>query len=220
VLSTGPTKIYRTQEFLHYAPTIACLQEVDRLDHHEPVFRKAGYDFVWQKGYAAKLHGLCIAWKEDVFEKAAEKLVKLDDATFDPRPEAQGNIETQEASISKRTACSRATRNTGLFVALRWRDKRTEGKPQGIIIVTRKRIKSRISPFPPDHRTPSPDHLFWHARHQYERARQVAVLLREIDLFRQNEDNGQYKDWPCFFAGGEARGWLCSVRASGSCGVS
>lgn len=48
-----------------------------------------------------------------------------------------------------------------------------------------------------------PDHLFWHPRHQYERSRQVAVLLREIDKFRTEADDGAYADWPCFFAGGK-----------------
>lgn len=48
------------------------------------------------------------------------------------------------------------------------------------------------------------DHLFWHPRHQYERARQVAVLLREIELFRENANGGELASWPCFFAGGES----------------
>lgn len=47
-----------------------------------------------------------------------------------------------------------------------------------------------------------PDHLFWHPRHQYERSRQVAVLLREIENFRRNENGGEFASWPCFFAGG------------------
>lgn len=75
-----------------------------------------------------------------------------------------------------RTGCSRATRNIGLLVALK--SKTTDS---GIIVVTH--------------------HLFWHARHHYERARQIAFLLREIDSFRSALPECQ--EWPCFLAGGE-----------------
>lgn len=125
----------RSQEFLHYSPTVACLQEVDRIEHHGPNFRDAGYDFAYQKGYQAKLHGLCIAWKANVFNKAAEKLVKLDDATFDS---VENGTQSLGSVRSRRTGCSRVTRNLGLFVALRFKQERQAGQPAGIIFATRK----------------------------------------------------------------------------------
>lgn len=133
--STLTPNPFRSQEFLHYLPTVACLQEVDRLEYHGPIFRDAGYDSAYQKGYAAKLHGLCIAWKADIFEKAAKKFVKLDDATFETREETLSNESTR---VSKRTACSRVTRNLGLFVALKFKQARENSQPAGIIVTTRK----------------------------------------------------------------------------------
>lgn len=107
---------------------------MDRIEYHGPILRDAGYDFAYQKGYSAKLHGLCIAWKADVFKKAAEKFVKLDDATF----EAKENTSSDDsARLPKRTACSRVTRNLGLFVALRFKQDRKTSQAAGIIFTTR-----------------------------------------------------------------------------------
>lgn len=115
---------------------MACLQEVDKLEHYEPIFKKAGYDLTWQKGYSAKLHGLCIAWKKDRFSKVAEKVVKLDEATFDPLPSTSGQENGNVEPEKPRTACSRITRNLGLFVALEAKQG-TSNSAQGIILVTR-----------------------------------------------------------------------------------
>jgi RNA exonuclease NGL2 len=120
---------------LHYSPTVACLQEVDRIEYHGPILRDAGYDFAYQKGYSAKLHGLCIAWKADIFDKAAEKFVKLDDATFERGEDISSDDSTR---LSKRTGCSRVTRNLGLFVALKFKQDRSTSQPEGIIFTTRK----------------------------------------------------------------------------------
>lgn len=134
VLTNIVRNTIRSQEFLEYSPTVACLQEVDRIDHHGPVFRDAGYDFAYQKGYSAKLHGLCIAWKANIFEKVAEKLVRLDDAAFEPTSTSFLNGAGQS---STRTGCSRVTRNIGLFVALRFKGDRQESQPAGILFATR-----------------------------------------------------------------------------------
>jgi RNA exonuclease NGL2 len=45
-------------ELVGHAFDIACFQEVDRLDSHGPNLEKAGFKFVYEKGYAAKQHGL------------------------------------------------------------------------------------------------------------------------------------------------------------------
>ncbi|KAL7004835.1 RNA exonuclease ngl2 [Cystobasidiomycetes sp. EMM_F5] len=152
------------KEFLHYAPDIACLQEVDKIEHHGPIFQKAGYAYKYTTVYDSKKHGLCILWKKSAFEYIGERIVRLDDAEIGRR----GRTE------SKRTACSRVTRNAGLLVAL----KSTAGH-SGVILCTH--------------------HLFWHARHVYERARQCAILLTEISNFR--EVNPEWQSYPCFFTG-------------------
>lgn len=102
------------------------------------MFRDAGYDFAYQKGYSAKLHGLCIAWKASVFDKAAEKFVKLDDATFDSTATPSSSDSGNLAQKSKRTGCSRVTRNLGLFVALKFKEDREGSRPAGIIFTTRR----------------------------------------------------------------------------------
>jgi RNA exonuclease NGL2 len=79
------------------------------------------------------------------------------------------------SASKRRTGLSRVTRNIGLLVALRSRD-----GSGGVIISTH--------------------HLFWHARHAYERARQAGLLLREVRRFR---DAGGWQSWPCFLAGGQ-----------------
>jgi len=148
-----------SQVLPYYSPSVACLQEVDKWDEaHAEELSKAGYDTAYTTGYPAKLHGLCIAWKREQYEEVKRRCIKLDDAQYEPG----------------RTGCSRATRNIGLLVALRFKD-----REDGIIVVTQ--------------------HLFWHARHHYERARQIAFLLREIHRFR--EEHAICRSWPCFFAG-------------------
>lgn len=108
---------------LHYNPDVACLQEVDKFEeHHRPNLAAAGYDTLYTTGYSAKLHGLCIAWKHSLLEQVGDRCVKLDDAEVEPG----------------RTACSRVTRNIGLFGALKWRDSdKVADSPKGIIVVTR-----------------------------------------------------------------------------------
>jgi RNA exonuclease NGL2 len=118
----------RTQEILHYDPDVACLQEVDKIEHHGPILEEAGYSYKYTTGYPTKLHGLCVIWKRDLLELVGEKIVKLDDASFD--------LAVEESS-SPRTGCSRATRNIGLLTALRFRGQQSEEGTQGVILVTR-----------------------------------------------------------------------------------
>lgn len=96
---------------LHYAPSLLCLQEVDRIDDHAPFLRHAGYHWVYEKGYKGKQHGLLVAWKESEFLKERADWVKLDDL-------GTGGL-------------SRKTRNIGLCVALRRKHDQS-----GIILAT------------------------------------------------------------------------------------
>ncbi|EJD55159.1 Endonuclease/exonuclease/phosphatase [Auricularia subglabra TFB-10046 SS5] len=73
-----------------------------------------------------------------------------------------------------RLGIGRITRNIGLMVALR--DKHAPGR--GCIVAT--------------------THLFWHPSYTYERARQAALLAREVRQFRAEL---HFQDWPCFILG-------------------
>lgn len=95
-------------QMLFYQPSVAVLQEVDRIDEHGPVLREAGYDFVYDKGYESKKHGLCIAWKRDLYTPAGEKCVFRFDEASDLR--------------SGKSGLSRKTRNIGLVVSLKSKD--------------------------------------------------------------------------------------------------
>jgi RNA exonuclease NGL2 len=59
-----------TNEFMHYQPTIACMQEVD-LEQYSPyfvpLFESLGYDHAFLVG-KKKRHGILIAWKRGRFE--------------------------------------------------------------------------------------------------------------------------------------------------------
>ncbi|CCM05171.1 uncharacterized protein FIBRA_07380 [Fibroporia radiculosa] len=43
-------------------------------------------------------------------------------------------------------------------------------------------------------------HLFWHPSYTYERARQAAILMREVTKFKASGSYGT-QDWPCIIAG-------------------
>ncbi|WFD36819.1 hypothetical protein MCUN1_003709 [Malassezia cuniculi] len=80
-----------------------------------------------------------------------------------------------DAKLNERTAgCSRLTRNIGLFAALPY-----AGEEGGVIVAT--------------------THLFWHPRYRYERARQVTLLVHELECFRNSMP--QWQSWPVIFAG-------------------
>ncbi|KAK4055197.1 RNA exonuclease ngl2 [Microbotryomycetes sp. JL201] len=185
------------KEVLYYSPDIACLQEVDRLGDHLPALNKThGHtSFI---GYPNKPHGLLIAHKKSVFERVGSRGIRLDELPIrDPDNLQYHEVESDvpEDGVEKATAwlpiagqvgsrqsmrtaagLSRATRNVGLFVALKFKQ-----RPGGIIIGT--------------------THLFWHPKHVYERVRQTAILLREARRFQREANDGAWRDWPLFLAG-------------------
>jgi RNA exonuclease NGL2 len=65
-------------QVLHYAPDIACLQEVDRLSDHLPSLTLT-HDYTSFVGYSNKKHGILIAAKRSVFKKVGERGIRLDD---------------------------------------------------------------------------------------------------------------------------------------------
>lgn len=107
-------------QLLHYSPSLAALQEVDRIEDHAQFLSHGGYKWIWEKGYKAKQHGLLLAWKEAEFEEVQRHWVKLDEA------------QIQDSKELHRTALSRKTRNIGLCVAL---NRKTDSH-KGVILAT------------------------------------------------------------------------------------
>ncbi|GAA5837274.1 hypothetical protein JCM9279_005638 [Rhodotorula babjevae] len=202
------------EQVLYYDPDIACLQEVDRLSEHLPSLTLS-YGYTSFVGYRNKSHGLLIAHKSSVFNKVGERGIRLDDLALDDSalelqdpPPASYDAEPQQSAsaanaadepekltekekeirarppdaastsskASRRAAgLSRATRNVGLFVALEFKD----APGRGVVIGT--------------------SHTFWHPSHVYERVRQTALLVKELERFRASDD--KWHDWPLFLAG-------------------
>lgn len=185
------------QEVLYYNPDIALLQEVDRLSDHLPSLTKT-YSYTSFIGYPNKSHGLLIAYKTALFEKIGERGIRLDElaivdvtpsssdpptpSTLPSTPSPTSTTEVDEFNEvplpppppRNTIGLSRSTRNVALTVALKFKN-----RPGGIIVAT--------------------THLFWHPQHVYERTRQVGVLVREMNKFRNGE--GEWNDWPLILAG-------------------
>ncbi|KAF4572828.1 hypothetical protein EYR36_007338 [Pleurotus pulmonarius] len=98
-----------------------------------------------------------------------------DFAQLDHRVVQYDNEDVRVAETERaRRGSSFKTRNIGLICALQ----SVQNPTQGIIAAT--------------------THLFWHPRYTYERARQAAILKREVNRFRS--DIGR-PGWPCVVAG-------------------
>lgn len=150
---------------------VGAFQEVDRMDVHGPMINKDGFSYVYEKGYRQKQHGLLIAWRKDLFGSNAYRQLAVD---LDAESIA-------DKSQPMRTACSRITRNIGLFVALQAQSKAEDtNAAHGMIIAT--------------------THLFWHPMHAYERARQSGILVRKLAEFRASLGKS-WSNAPCIFAG-------------------
>ncbi|KEI36551.1 uncharacterized protein L969DRAFT_90915 [Mixia osmundae IAM 14324] len=169
-----------TRQILVYDPEIACLQEVDRVDHHGPILAQAGYDMSYHIGYSKKVHGLMIAWKRDRYRLCtAFHGARLEEAKAEEAPEpGRQALQAGELLVKLDDAgpgLSHVTRNIGLAVGL----ERIDEPAQGCIIVTH--------------------HLFWHARYSYERARQMGLLIQRVMEWRASSPVA--KDWPVVVAG-------------------
>ena len=156
---------------------------MDHFDTHELHLSLAGYQSRLETGYDSKAHSLAIVWRKALFDKIGERVVRFDELTIGD--DDGGTVDLSLPSLAKlslnplagrRTGLSRMTRNVGLAVALRFKD-----RPQdGIILATH--------------------HLFYHPRFIYERCRQLGLHLREIRRFRDASDI--WHDWPIILAGG------------------
>ena len=147
---------------------LGCFQEVDSINEIAPSIRQAGFDFVYERGYEEKKHGLMIMWKTKASTRATfespvwKKVVRLDD------------VDKWGDTVDG-PSLSRCTRNILLIVALPF-----SSGPGGIIVAT--------------------THLFWHPRYGYERARQAAVIMRELSSLRAASQE-DWSSWPIVLAG-------------------
>lgn len=159
------------REVLTYNPDIACLQEVDRLEKHLPIFHAAGYSHTYACG-PQKPHGCMIMWKSEKFEKLAEHTVFYDEVDL---------ISILNDSLSdddekpQRKATTRVTKNIGLILALA----RKDDASKGCIVAT--------------------THAFWHPMFTYERARQIGILLNTVRQMQASDE--RYRTWPAYLAG-------------------
>ncbi|KAI0094767.1 Endonuclease/exonuclease/phosphatase [Irpex rosettiformis] len=158
-------------EILSHGADICCLQELDQKQKIFPVLDRAGYSYVFKAG-PKKKHGSLIAFRKDIFTETFNHTIEYDLQTV----RSQELEEADETPLGERAArgSSFFTKNIGNLVAL----KRNGTKKDGVIVAT--------------------THLFWHPRYTYERARQVGILFREVEYFRQTLDCSH---WPCIVAG-------------------
>ncbi|KZT30491.1 Endonuclease/exonuclease/phosphatase [Neolentinus lepideus HHB14362 ss-1] len=99
---------------------IVCLQEVDRLEKLFPVLESIGYSHTYAAG-PRKLHGSLIAYKKNLFEKVAEKVVFYDDEDI-----------RQNDNERARRGSSFHTKNIANVVAL----KAVGSEQQGLVVAT------------------------------------------------------------------------------------
>lgn len=159
----------------HADVDVICLQECDRLE--DVLSSVPGHIPVTARG-VGKLHGLVVLYKSARFHVRAQRALALDDEWLSP--EAAGEVA--------RRGVSRQTRNMGLVVALKENE-----SDAGLIVVTT-HLWVAVSALADDR--------FWHPKFEYERTRQVIVLLRAVRRLQQEEG---LSDWPVVFAGGESQ---------------
>lgn len=144
-------------EISYYQPDIVCMQEIDadKVDSFwKPELAKIGLEAHFMT-FPDKRHGNIIAFNSQLFSFVTQELVNYDEIET-PGAEKQFN-----------------TRNTGMLVALKAKDK--EGF--GIVLGT--------------------SHMFWHPMGSFERTRQLAVFVHKATEFRTGFPN----HWPVLLAG-------------------
>lgn len=158
------------QEFLGFAPDLACLQEVDFWDEvYYPALTKAGYETAYYKNRNKK-HGCAIIWRKTRFEKVEQKTLEYDDhgqPTF-----TTGNVGLMVALKPLKQAAKNPDPNADM-VLLDEDDEKEDTSanghaelPGGILVAT--------------------THLFWRPDGSYERLRQASILLDKIQEWNKD----------------------------------
>ncbi|OAQ33261.1 Endonuclease/exonuclease/phosphatase [Linnemannia elongata AG-77] len=158
------------QEFLGFAPDLACLQEVDFWDEvYYPALTKAGYETAYYKNQNKK-HGCAIIWRKTRFEKVEQKTLEYDDhgqPTF-----TTGNIGLMVALKPLKQAAKNPDPNADMVLPDEDDEKEDTSAnghaelPGGILVAT--------------------THLFWRPDGSYERLRQASILLDKIQEWNKD----------------------------------
>ncbi|KAF9904839.1 hypothetical protein EC991_002267 [Linnemannia zychae] len=160
------------QEFLDFAPDLACLQEVDFWDEvYYPALTKAGYETVYYKNKNKK-HGCAIIWRKTRFEKVEQQTLEYDEngqPTF-----TTGNIGLMVALKPIKQAAKNPDPNADMVLPDEDEneeyDSHASGQdselPGGILVAT--------------------THLFWRPDGSYERLRQASILLDKIQEWNKD----------------------------------
>ncbi|KAG0206870.1 hypothetical protein BGX33_007183 [Mortierella sp. NVP41] len=158
------------QEFLGFAPDLACLQEVDFWDEvYYPALTKAGYETAYHKNHNKK-HGCAIIWRKTRFEKVEQKSLEYDEngqPTF-----TTGNVGLMVALKPLKQSAKNPDPNADMVLPDEdeEHDDSTNGQetelPGGILVAT--------------------THLFWRPDGSYERLRQASILLDKIQEWNKD----------------------------------
>ncbi|KAF9155741.1 hypothetical protein BG015_008776 [Linnemannia schmuckeri] len=158
------------QEFLGFAPDLACLQEVDFWDEvYHPALTKAGYETAYYKNQNKK-HGCAIIWRKTRFEKVEQKTLEYDEhgqPTF-----TTGNIGLMVALKPLKQAAKNPDPNADMVLPDEDDDEDSGANgqdvelPGGILVAT--------------------THLFWRPDGSYERLRQASILLDKIQEWNKD----------------------------------
>ncbi|KAI5479379.1 Endonuclease [Pseudohyphozyma bogoriensis] len=203
------------QEVLHYAPDVACLQEVDRLSDHLPSLTLT-HSYTSFIGYKDKSHGLLVAHKNSVFTKVGERGIRLDELPIDesaPAPATSFDVPSEvEDVLPTPSEDTKTPSGEGEAAGAEVKEEgydpnssevKAKRKAAGLSRTTRNvalfvalKFKDREGGI-----IIATTHLFWHPAHVYERSRQTGILLRELRRFRDEGGNGEWVNWPTFLAG-------------------
>ncbi|KAF8943491.1 hypothetical protein BGZ47_005378 [Haplosporangium gracile] len=159
------------QEFLDFAPDLACLQEVDFWDEvYYPALTKAGYETVYYKNQNKK-HGCAIIWRKTRFEKVEQKTLEYDEhgqPTF-----TTGNVGLMVALKPLKQAVKNPDPNADMVLPDEDDEDNDSGAngqnaelPGGILVAT--------------------THLFWRPDGSYERLRQASILLDKVQEWNKD----------------------------------
>ncbi|KAG0371837.1 hypothetical protein BGX24_001108 [Mortierella sp. AD032] len=159
------------QEFLDFAPDLACLQEVDFWDEvYYPALTKAGYETAYYKNQNKK-HGCAIIWRKTRFEKVEQQSLEYDNngqPTF-----STGNIGLMVALKPIKQTAKNPDPNADMVLPdedEQEEDNHVNGQdadlPGGILVAT--------------------THLFWRPDGSYERLRQASILLDKIQEWNKD----------------------------------
>ncbi|KAK3837505.1 MAG: Endonuclease/exonuclease/phosphatase [Linnemannia gamsii] len=159
------------QEFLDFAPDLACLQEVDFWDEvYYPALTKAGYETAYYKNQNKK-HGCAIIWRKTRFEKVEQQSLEYD---YNGQPTfSTGNIGLMVALKPIKQTAKNPDPNADMVLPdedEQEEDNHVNGQdaelPGGILVAT--------------------THLFWRPDGSYERLRQASILLDKIQEWNKD----------------------------------